>query len=43
MTSGGELTAYGAGSRFGLIHDVLGVATVADIKSDGSPRRGHLL
>ncbi len=36
MTSGGELTAYGAGSRFGLIHDVLGVATVADIKHDGS-------
>nr|WP_254456300.1 siderophore ABC transporter substrate-binding protein [Paeniglutamicibacter quisquiliarum] len=36
MTSGGELTAYGAGSRFGLIHDVLGVATVADIKSEGS-------
>ncbi|MFI8414820.1 siderophore ABC transporter substrate-binding protein [Paeniglutamicibacter gangotriensis] len=36
MTSGGELTAYGAGSRFGLIHDVLGVATVADVKSEGS-------
>ncbi|MFF5794326.1 siderophore ABC transporter substrate-binding protein [Paeniglutamicibacter sp. NPDC012692] len=36
MTSGGELTAYGAGSRFGLIHDVLGVATVADIKSEGA-------
>jgi iron complex transport system substrate-binding protein len=36
MTSGGELTAYGAGSRFGLIHDVLGVSTVADIKSEGS-------
>lgn len=36
MTSGGELTAYGAGSRFGLIHDLLGVATVADIKSEGS-------
>ncbi len=35
MTSGGELTAYGAGSRFGLIHDVLGVDTVADIKSEG--------
>ena len=36
MTSGGELTAYGAGSRFGLIHDVLGVASVADVKSEGS-------
>ena len=36
MTSGGELTAYGAASRFGLIHDVLGVATVADIKSEGA-------
>lgn len=35
MTSGGELTAYGAGSRFGLIHDVLGVQTAADVKSDG--------
>ena len=27
MTSGGEMTAYGAGSRFGLVHDVLGVST----------------
>lgn len=35
MTSGGEMTAYGAGSRFGLIHDILGVPTAADIKSDG--------
>ncbi|MBG6216291.1 iron complex transport system substrate-binding protein [Arthrobacter sp. CAN_A6] len=35
MTSGGEMTAYGAGSRFGLIHDVLGVATAADIAADG--------
>ena len=34
LTSGGELTAYGAGSRFGLVHDVLGVATAADIKSE---------
>ena len=34
MTSGGEMTAYGEGSRFGLIHDVLGVATAADIKSE---------
>lgn len=36
MTSGGELTAYGAGSRFGLIHDVLGVPTAATVKSEGS-------
>ena len=34
MTSGGEMTAYGAGSRFGLVHDVLGVPTAADIKSE---------
>jgi iron complex transport system substrate-binding protein len=36
LTSGGELTAYGAGSRFGIIHDVLGVPTAADVKVDGS-------
>lgn len=36
MTSGGELTAYGAGSRFGLIHDVLGVKTAADVKAEGT-------
>ena len=36
LTSGGETTAYGAGSRFGLIHDVLGVPTAADVKSEGS-------
>lgn len=36
LTSGGEVTAYGAGSRFGLIHDVLGVPTAADVKSEGS-------
>lgn len=36
MTSGGELTAYGAGSRFGLIHDVLGVPTAAEVKAEGS-------
>jgi iron complex transport system substrate-binding protein len=36
LTSGGEVTAYGAGSRFGLIHDVLGVPTAADVKADGS-------
>jgi iron complex transport system substrate-binding protein len=36
MTSGGEVTAYGAGSRFGLVHDVLGVPTAAEVKSEGS-------
>lgn len=36
LTSGGEMTAYGAGSRFGFIHDVLGVKTAAEVKADGS-------
>lgn len=36
LTSGGEVTAYGAGSRFGIIHDVLGVPTAADVKAEGS-------
>ncbi|MFN3922166.1 MAG: siderophore ABC transporter substrate-binding protein [Pseudarthrobacter sp.] len=36
LTSGGEVTAYGAGSRFGIIHDVLGVPTAADVKVEGS-------
>lgn len=36
LTSGGELTAYGAGSRFGLIHDVLGVPTATNVKGEGS-------
>lgn len=35
MTSGGEMTAYGAGSRFGIVHDVLGVQPAADVKSEG--------
>lgn len=30
MVSGGQVTAYGPGSRFGLIHDLLGVAAVED-------------
>ena len=30
MTSGGEVTAYGPGSRFGWIHDVLGFTPVID-------------
>lgn len=36
MVSGGKLTAYGAGSRFGLVHDILGVKTAADVKAEGS-------
>ncbi|MDM7989959.1 siderophore ABC transporter substrate-binding protein [Arthrobacter sp. zg-Y877] len=36
MTSGGEMTAYGAGSRFGIIHDVLGVTPAAEVKSEGT-------
>ncbi len=36
MTSAGEVTAYGAGSRFGLIHDVLGVQPAAEVKSQGT-------
>lgn len=30
MVSGGEVTAYGPGSRFGMIHDMLGVSAVED-------------
>lgn len=30
MTSGGKLSAYGSGSRFGFIHDVLGFKPVDD-------------
>lgn len=30
MVSGGNVTAYGPGSRFGIIHDLLGVAAVTD-------------
>lgn len=36
LTSAGEVTAYGAGSRFGLIHDLLGVPTAADVKAEGT-------
>ncbi len=36
MTSAGELTAYGAGSRFGLIHDELGIAPATEVKHDGA-------
>ncbi|MGV3467424.1 MAG: siderophore ABC transporter substrate-binding protein [Heyndrickxia sp.] len=35
LTTGGKVTAYGPASRFGLIHDVLGVkAATDDIKAD---------
>lgn len=30
LTSGGEVSGYGPGSRFGLIHDLLGVAPTTD-------------
>lgn len=30
MTTGGEVTAYGPGSRFGIIHDLLGIAPVVE-------------
>lgn len=30
MTSGGQVTAYGPGSRFGIIHDLLGIAPVVE-------------
>jgi iron complex transport system substrate-binding protein len=36
MTSAGEVTAYGAGSRFGLIHDVLGVEPAAAVRNEGT-------
>lgn len=35
LTSGGEVTAYGPGSRFGMIHEMLGVTPVsADIETE---------
>lgn len=36
LTSAGEITAYGPGSRFGLIHDELGVPAAAEVKHDGA-------
>jgi iron complex transport system substrate-binding protein len=34
LTSGGEVTAYGPGSRFGMLHDVLGVTpAVEDVEA----------
>lgn len=30
LTSGGEVSGYGPGSRFGMIHDLLGVGATAD-------------
>lgn len=35
LTSGGKISAFGPGSRFGLVHDVLGVTPAAkDLKAD---------
>ncbi|GAB2459355.1 siderophore ABC transporter substrate-binding protein [Xylanimonas ulmi] len=34
LTSGGEVTAYGAGGRFGFLHDSLGFAPAADISEE---------
>jgi iron complex transport system substrate-binding protein len=36
LTTGGEVSAYGPGSRFGLIHDVLGVAPAAPTVTDAT-------
>ena len=36
LASGGEVTAYGAGSRFGIIHDLLGVKPAAAVKGEGT-------
>lgn len=36
MTSGGKLTAYGPGSRFGWIHDDLGLATAVTDLEEGT-------
>jgi iron complex transport system substrate-binding protein len=36
LTSGGEVTAYSSGSRFGLVHDVLGVPAASGIKAEGA-------
>jgi iron complex transport system substrate-binding protein len=35
MTSAGEITAFGAGSRFGLVHDVLGMPSASKVKAQG--------
>lgn len=36
MSSAGELTAYGAASRFGIVHDILKFPVAADVKVDGA-------
>lgn len=41
MVSGGKLSAYGPGSRFGLIHDTLGIEPAAQVKADG--RHGEVI
>lgn len=35
VTSSGEITAFGPGSRFGLINDVLGVPSASPVKAEG--------
>ncbi|WP_409302580.1 siderophore ABC transporter substrate-binding protein [Peribacillus sp. SCS-155] len=40
LTSGGKVTAFGPGSRFGIIHDVLGIKPAAD-DLDADPRHGQ--
>lgn len=34
LTTGGEVTAYGAGGRFGFLHDALGLAPAAEITEE---------
>ncbi|MCL8027464.1 siderophore ABC transporter substrate-binding protein [Nocardioides bruguierae] len=34
LTTGGEVSAYGAGSRFGIVHDLLGVEPAVDIDAE---------
>jgi iron complex transport system substrate-binding protein len=34
VTSSGEITAFGAGSRFGLVHDVLGIPAASLVKAE---------
>lgn len=41
MVSGGKLSAFGPGSRFGLIHDTFGVQTAAQVKAE--ERHGEVI
>ena len=45
-TSGGEFTAFGPGSRFGWLHDVLGVPSASALKArgqDGAPASAEVI